>query len=100
MKRLRTREQIRANLRAAPTLSGTTLQQCIECFQCINKAGLPVVSFMLQIQAVNGFYLCACHLLPPSGSRSCWEGQALRLMVMMGLAKMKQTIQMGVIYRT
>lgn len=43
-------------------------------------------------------WLCCLHLL--SVNLSCWEGRALQQGVLMGLAKMKQTIQMGMIYQT
>lgn len=43
-------------------------------------------------------WLCCLHLL--SATLICWDVWALRRMVMMGLAKMKQTIQMEMIYHT
>lgn len=43
-------------------------------------------------------YLWICCPRLFSVSLSCWGGQALQRMVMMGLAKMKQTIQMEMTY--
>lgn len=51
-------------------------------------------------QYFHWFYLWICCLRLLSASLSCWDGRALQQMVMMGLAKMKQTIQMEMIYRT
>lgn len=45
-------------------------------------------------------YLWICRLRRLSATLSCWDGRALQRMVMMGLAKMKQTIQMEMIYFT
>lgn len=44
--------------------------------------------------ALAAFYLWICRLRLLAASLSCWGGRALRQMVMMGLAKMKQTIHM------
>lgn len=52
------------------------------------------------VSSVAMFYLWICRLRQLSGSLSCWDGWALQQMVMMGLAKMKQTIEMEMIYHT
>lgn len=64
------------------------------CSPYTNSIHLPhVITFTV-------FYLWICHHRQLSGSLSCWDGWALQQMVMMGLAKMKQTIEMEMIYHT
>lgn len=46
------------------------------------------------------YYLWLCCLRLLSANLTCWDLWALQQMVMMGLAKMKQTIHMEMIYHT
>lgn len=89
----RSAEEVSKDVHCVCKANLTVTDRTLKAFRATKQAG-EVHNWMILFY----LWLCCLHLL--SASLTCWDVWALQQMVMMGLAKMKQTTQMEMIYHT